>query len=115
MAGKIPGMRRKTLAADKNYDTQWCVRQLRNRNVTPHVAQNNTNRRSAIDARTTRHRGYAVSQRKRKLIEQIYGWVKTVGVMRKTRHRGTERVDWMFTFTVAAFNLVRIRNLAGAT
>ena len=115
MAGKIPGMRRKTVAGDKNYDTQWCVRQLRNRNVTPHVAQNNTNRRSAIDARTTRHRGYAVSQRKRKLIEQIYGWVKTVGVMRKTRHRGTERVDWMFTFTVAAFNLVRIRNLAGAT
>lgn len=115
MAGKIPGVGRKTLGADKNYDTQGCVQRLRDRNVTPHVAQNDTNRRSAIDGRTTRHHGYAASQTKRKLIEQIYGWGKTVGLMRKTRHRGTERVGWMFTFTAAAYNLVRIRNLVGAT
>ena len=115
MAGEIPGMRRVTLAADKGYDTQECVRKLRDRNVTPHVAQNDTNRRSAIDRRTTRHPGYEVSQRKRKLVEQMFGWAKTVGLMRKTRHRGTERVDWMFVFTAAAFNLVRMRNLEGAT
>ena len=115
MAGEIPGMRRVTLAADKGYDTRECVRRLRDRNITPHVAQNDTNRRSAIDRRTTRHPGYAVSQRKRKLVEQMFGWAKTVGLMRKTRHRGTERVDWMFVFTAAAFNLVRMRNLEGAT
>ena len=103
MAGEIPGMRRVTLAADKGYDTRECVRKLRDRNVTPHVAQNDTNRRSAIDGRTTRHPGYEVSQRKRKLVEQMFGWAKTVGLMRKTRHRGTERVDWMFIFTAAAF------------
>ena len=115
MAGEIPGMGRVTLAADKGYDTRECVRKLRDRNVTPHVAQNDTNRRSAIDGRTTRHPGYEVSQRKRKLVEQMFGWAKTVGLMRKTRHRGTERVDWMFVFTAAAFNLVRMRNLEGAT
>ncbi len=115
MAGKIPGMGRVTLAADKGYDTRDCIRKLRDRNVTPHVAQNDTNRRSAIDRRTTRHPGYEVSQKKRKLVEQMFGWAKTVGLMRKTRHRGTERVDWMFIFTAAAFNLVRMRNLEGAT
>jgi len=115
MAGEIPGMGRVTLAADKGYDTRECVRKLRDRNITPHVAQNDTNRRSAIDGRTTRHPGYEVSQRKRKLVEQMFGWAKTVGLMRKTRHRGTERVDWMFVFTAAAFNLVRMRNLEGAT
>ncbi len=115
MAGEIPGMGRVTLAADKGYDTRDCIRKLRDRNITPHVAQNDTNRRSAIDGRTTRHPGYEVSQRKRKLVEQMFGWAKTVGLMRKTRHRGTERVDWMFIFTAAAFNLVRMRNLEGAT
>ncbi len=85
---------------------------LRSLNVTPHVAQNNTNRKSAIDGRTTRHPGYAVSMRKRKRVEEIFGWMKTVGLMRKTRHRGTARVDWMFTFTAAAYNLIRMRNLA---
>ena len=115
MAGEIPGMGRVTLAADKGYDTRDCIRKLRDRNVTPHVAQNDTNRRSAIDRRTTRHPGYEVSQKKRKLVEQMFGWAKTVGLMRKTRHRGTERVDWMFIFTAAAFNLVRMRNLEGAT
>ncbi len=115
MAGEIPGRGRVTLAADKGYDTRDCIRKLRDRNITPHVAQNDTNRRSAIDRRTTRHPGYTVSQKKRKLVEQMFGWAKTVGLMRKTRHRGTQRVDWMFIFTVAAFNLVRMRNLEGAT
>ncbi len=115
MAGEIPGRGRVTLAADKGYDTRDCIRKLRDRNITPHVAQNDTNRRSAIDRRTTRHPGYTVSQKKRKLIEQMFGWAKTVGLMRKTRHRGTQRVDWMFIFTAAAFNLVRMRNLEGAT
>jgi hypothetical protein len=84
---------------------------VRARGVTPHVAQNTTNRRSAIDGRTTRHGGYAVSQKKRKLIEQNFGWDKTVGLLRKLRHRGIERVQWMYTFTSAAFNLVRMRSL----
>ena len=115
MAGEIPGRGRVTLAADKGYDTRDCIRKLRDRNITPHVAQNDTNRRSAIDRRTTRHPGYTVSQKKRKLVEQMFGWAKTVGLMGKTRHRGTQRVDWMFIFTAAAFNLVRMRNLQGAT
>jgi len=69
---------------------------------------------SAIDRRTTRHPGYAVSQRKRKLVEQVFGWMKTVGLMRKLRHRGGERVDWMFTFAATADNLVRLRTLGAA-
>jgi transposase len=114
MASKIPGEQRVTLGADKAYDTADCVRGLREREVTPHVAQNTTNRSSAIDARTTRHAGYGVSQKKRKRVEEIFGWMKTVGVMRKTRHKGVERVGWMFRFTAAAYNLVRMRNLAEA-
>ena len=81
---------------------------------TPHVAQNTTNRRSAIDGRTTRHPGYAISQRTRKRIEEVFGWMKTVGLLRKTRHRGKRKVGWVFTFTAAAYNLVRMRNLAAA-
>ena len=100
-----------TLGADKSYDTQAFVEALRSLGVTPHVAQNTSNRSSAIDGRTTRHPGYLVSQRKRKLIEEVFGWLKTVGLMRKLHHRGTRRVDWMFTFATAAYNLVRIRNL----
>jgi transposase len=102
---------RATVGADKAYDTQDFVQQLRDLNITPHVAQNTQNRSSAIDGRTTRHAGYALSQRKRKRVEEIFGWIKTVGLMRKTRHRGLARVGWMFTFTAAAYNLVRIRNL----
>jgi transposase len=102
---------RVTMGADKAYDTQEFVEDLRGLKVTPHVAQNTKNRSSAIDGRTTRHAGYAVSQRKRKRVEEIFGWLKTVGLMRKTRHRGLARVGWMFTFTAAAYNLVRIRNL----
>ncbi len=81
----------------------------------PHVAQNTTARSSAIDDRTTRHAGYAESQKKRKRVEEIFGGLKTVGLMRKTRHRGVPRVGWMFPFAAAVYNLVRIRNLAAAT
>ncbi len=110
---KIPGRHRVTVGADKAYDTKDFVAAVRGLKVTPHVAQH-TGRRSAIDGRTTRHAGYAVSQRKRKRVEEIFGWLKTVGLMRKSRHKGVNRVGWMFTFTVAAYNLVRIHNLLGA-
>jgi hypothetical protein len=89
------------------------VEGLRDRNATPHVAQKL--RYSAIDARVTRHTAYAVSQKRRKRVEEIFGWLKTVALMRKTRHRGTDRVGWVFTFALAAYNLVRMRNLAAAT
>jgi transposase len=102
---------RATLAADKAYDTRDMVAELRGMNVTPHVAQN-TKRSggSAIDERTTRHPGYKISQQKRKRIEEVFGWMKTVGMLRKTRHRGLFRVRWVFTFTAAAYNLVRMGN-----
>ena len=102
---------RVTVAGDKNYDTHDFVHKLRGLGVTPHVAQKDTHRRSAIDGRTTRHVGYQISQTKRKLVEQFFGWMKTVGLMRKTRHRGQQRVNWVFKFTAAVYNLVRIRNL----
>ena len=114
MIAALPDTGRVTLGGDKNYDTQDFVAQLRELDVTPHVAQNDTNRRSAIDGRTTHHAGYAISQQKRKRIEEIFGWLKTVGGLRKLRHRGHERVTWMFTFAVAVYNLVRIRNLEAA-
>ena len=115
MIEELPGDRRITVGGDKGYDTQEFVRALRLRNVTPHVAQNDRNRTSAIDERTTRHAGYLISQRKRKRVEEIFGWLKTVGVLRKTRHRGLARVAWMFTFGVAAYNLVRMRNIMAVT
>jgi transposase len=98
-----------TVAGDKGYDQAAFVEGLRDTNATPHVARKV--RYSAIDARTTRHSGYDVSQEKRKRIEEIFGWLKTVGLLRKVRHRGLTRVDWVFTFGLAAYNLVRIRNL----
>jgi transposase len=112
MAERVDGMERITLAADKGYDTKDFVSEMRGMNMTPHVSQN-TKRQggSAIDGRTTRHEGYQVSQRKRKRIEEVFGWTKTVGTLRKTRHRGLETVRWVFTFTAAAYNLVRMRNL----
>jgi transposase len=110
----IDGLHQITVAGDKGYDTRQFVEELRDRNATPHVAQNTTNRRSAIDSRTTRHPGYAISQRKRKRIEEIFGWMKTVGLLRQLRHRGREAVDWIFKFTAAAYNLTRIRNLERA-
>ncbi len=109
MAGEIGGPA--TIGGDKNFDTKDFVHECRAMDVTPHVAQNNTNRSSAIDGRTTRHPGYSVSQKKRKRIEEVFGWMKTVGLMRKTRHRGTDLVGWMFQFTAAAYNLVRMRKL----
>jgi transposase len=102
-----------TLGADKSYDTKDFIEGARQLNVVPHVAQNTKNRTSAIDHRTTRHPGYAVSQRKRKLIEEAFGWIKTIGLMRKTRHKGLERGGWMFTFANALYDLVRIRTLTG--
>jgi IS5 family transposase len=112
MAEGIPGRHRVTMGADKNYDARDCVRELRELRVTPHVAQHTTGRSSAIDGRTTRHPGYAVSQRKRTCVEEIFGWLKTVGLLRKTRYRGAARVGWMFTFAAAVYNLVRMRTLA---
>jgi transposase len=102
---------RKTLGADKAYDTGDFVKQMRKLEITPHVAQNDTHRSSAIDGRTTRHTGYTISQRKRKLVEEIFGWLKTIGLMRKTRHKGIKRGGWMFTFTTAIYNLIRIKNV----
>ncbi len=110
MVEEIPGRHRVTLGSDKGYDTVEHVRQLRNLKVTPHVAQRA--KYSAVDGRTTRQAGYQVSQRVRKRVEEIFGWMKTVGQLRQTRHRGLPRVGWMFAFTAAAYNLVRLRNLA---
>ena len=111
MAEAIPGGKRVTLGGDKNYDTQEFVRELRGMNITPHVAQNDTNRSSAIDQRTTRQAGYEISQRKRKRVEQSFGWMKMVGMLRKVKLRGMDKVGWLFTFTGAAYNLCRLRNL----
>jgi transposase len=107
----IEGWNRVTLGADKGYDRKEFVLELREHQVTPHIARKPT---SIIDARTTRHPGYAISQQKRKRIEEIYGWLKTVAGLRKTRHRGVARVNWMFTFALAVYNLVRMRNLLPA-
>ncbi|MCA9527601.1 MAG: IS5 family transposase [Dehalococcoidia bacterium] len=110
-----PGVhRRATLGADKAYDTRDFVRQCREQDVTPHVAQNTTNRKSAIDGRVTRQEGYAVSQRKRKRIEEVFGWVKTVGATRKLRYVGIARNQLWMTFQAIAYNLVRIANLGAA-
>ena len=113
MAALIPGTGRATLGADKAFDTRPFVQGLRDLGVTPHVAMKVSH--GAIDGRTIRHAGYRISQRKRKRVEEIFGWLKTVGLMRKTRHRGTRRVAWMFTFALATYNLVRMRNLQQAT
>ncbi len=113
MLEQIPGDQRVTVAGDKGYDTADFVGECRHMQVTPHVAQNVKRRGgSAIDARTTRHEGYTISQRKRKRIEECFGWLKTIALLRKVRHRGLGKVDWVFTFACAAYNLVRLRNLA---
>jgi transposase len=114
MVDEIPGAQRATLAADKGYDAADFVARLRERNITAHVAQKDASY-SAIDARTTRHPGYATSQRIRKRIEEAFGWMKTIGPMRKTKFRGPDRVGWQFTFTAAVYNLVRMRNLLEVT
>jgi transposase len=112
MLAQIPGSGRVTVGADKGYDTRDFVAQARDLVVTPHVAQNISRRKSAINGRTTRHPGYAISQRIRKRVEEVFGWMKTIGLMRKTRYQGVARVGWMFVFAAAAYNLVRMRNLA---
>ena len=102
---------RLTLAADKNYDTAEFVTELRALGITPHVARKN--RYSAIDGRTTTWEGYGMSQKKRKLAEEAFGWMKTVGLLGKLRHRGRAKARWIFQFTAAAYNLVRMRSLLG--
>jgi transposase len=112
MLDRKEGNERITVAGDKAYDTRGFVEQCRTKNVTPHVAQNLSRPGgSAIDRRTTRHAGYEVSQRKRKLVEEFFGWLKTVGGQRKTKYRGLWRVGWVFTFAAASYNLVRMRTL----
>src|SRR5256884_3652208 len=115
MLEKIPGTKPVTVGGDKGFDTRGFVAECRNLWVTPQVAQNHARPGgSAIDGRTTRHLGYAISQRKRKRIEECFGWLKTIALMRKVRHRGVGKVDWIFTLACAAYNLVRMRNLATA-
>ena len=112
MLEQTPGGGRVTVGADKAYDTKDFVAECRNMQVTPHVAQNiKRSGGSAIDQRTTRHEGYAISQKKRKRIEESFGWLKDIALMRKVKHRGIAKVGWVFTFAAAAYNLVRMRNL----
>src|SRR6202046_3716107 len=113
MLEQIPGTKQVTVGGDKGYDTADFVAECRNLKVTPHVAQNlERPGGSAIDARTTHHTGYAIGQRKRKRVEECFGWLKTIALLRKVRHRGVFKVGWVFTFAAAAYNLVRMRNLA---
>jgi transposase len=115
MLEKLPGTQPVTVGGDKGFDTFGFVAECRHLQVVPHVAQNLGRRGgSAIDGRTTRHAGYAISQRKRKRIEECFGWLKTIALLRKLRHRGVCKVDWIFTLACAAYNLVRMRNLAAA-
>ena len=104
-----------TLGADKGYDAEDFVNELRSMNATPHVAQNTNGRASAIDGRTTRHAGYAASQRIRKRIEEAFGWIKTVAGQARTKFRGRERVGWAFAFAAAAYNLARLPKLLGTS
>ena len=114
MVTDVPGRHRITVGGDKNFDTAGFVAGLQELNATPHVAQNTSNRRSAIDRRTTRHPGYAVSQRIRKRIEEGFGWIKEVALQRRARHRGKDRVGWQFTFAATAYNLIRLPKLLAA-
>lgn len=112
MASAIKGKHRVTLGGDKGYDSDDLLRELRDMGVTPHIAKNDHERRtSSIDERTLRHNGYDISQKKRKLVEQIFGWAKTIGSLRKVKHRGLELVKSITTMNLAAYNLIRIRNL----
>ena len=114
MIAEVPGTHRISVGADKGYDSRAFVDTIRVVGAVPHVAQNDTRRRSTIDARTTRHVGYSVSQRVRKRVEEIFAWIKTIGGLRKTRHKGATLVGWMWTFVAAAYNLVRMRTLLAA-
>ena len=116
LATALPGAHRVTLGGDKGYDTAAFVQGCRDLTITPHVAQNVTDHRgSAIDGRTTRHPGYAVSQRCRKCVEEVFGWLKTIGQLRKLQHRGTALVNWVFLLRTTAYHLLRMRNLLEAT
>jgi hypothetical protein len=114
MLADLPGRHRITVGGDKGFDTKGFVAALHPLRVTPHVAQNTTNRRSAISRRTTRHAGYAVSQRIRKRIEEAFGWIKEIALQRRARHRGRGRVGWQFTLAAAAYNLIRLPKLLAA-
>lgn len=118
MMKKVKGKRksRLTLGVDKNYDTADFVHEMRGLNITPHAAQN-TKRQggSTLDERTTRHPGYEISQRKRKLVEEIFGWLKTIGPLRKIKYKGLALGGWIFTFSNAVYNLIRIRNIIAPT
>ncbi len=109
MIENVPTAGRITVAGDKNYDTADFVQKVRQHNATPHVAQKSKG--SAIDGRTTRHEGYAISQRVRKQVEEIFGWSKTIGGLRKTCLRGVDKVNWAFILVLSGYNLVRMRNL----
>ena len=115
MIKAVPGRHPITVGGDKGYDTQDFVAGVRALKATPHVAQNTKNRRSAIDGRTTRHPGYAQSQRTRKRIEEAFGWIKEIALLRRARHRGKDRIDWQFKLAAAAYNLIRMPKLLGAT
>ena len=114
MIDALPRKRRVTLGGDKGYDTREFVESLRTRQVTPHLARNDRRRRSTIDGRTISHPGYAMSQKVRKRIEEGFGWMKTIGRLRKTLYRGVDRIGWQLTLHAAAYNLVRMRNLGVA-
>jgi len=111
---KRKGIHPKTVGADKWYDQSKVVKALRKLKITPHVAQKDDERYTTIDARTTRHAGYLISQQKRKLIEQVFGWKKVVAMLRKLHHRGKRKVGWIFVFVSALFNIMRINNLRTA-
>jgi transposase len=115
MLDRLPTAGPVTLGADRGFDAGDFVMELRERRVTPHIAQNTSGRRSAIDGRTTRHEGYALSQRARKRVEEAFGWIKTIAGQARTRLRGLERVRWAFTLAAAAYNLIRLPRLIGAT
>ena len=108
---RLRGFHPTTLGADKAYDAREFVECMRTQGVTPHVAQNTTGRRSAVDGRTTHQPGYDASQKVRKRIEEIFGWFKTVGGLRRTRLRGLERVSFAGYLVAAAYNLVRLARL----
>jgi len=113
MLEQVPGDERITVGGDRGFDTQEFIAECRHMNVTPHVAQNTARAGgSAIDGRTTRHTGYTVSQKKRKRIEECFGWMKDIALLRKLKHRGLLKVGWIFGFAAAAYNLVRMRKLA---
>jgi hypothetical protein len=108
-----PGARRITVGADKGFDTADFVADMRAFNVTPHVAQNTTNRLSAVDTRTTRHSGYEISQQKRKRVEEPFGWGKTIGGLARPMLRGVKKLDFKFSLTMAAYNLIKLPRLIG--